>query len=174
MTFKATVTAASGTPTGTVSFNYSTLNLISCTLSGGTCSVTVPVNVNVGTYPLTASYSGATDYAASSGTATATITTASTTTVATANPNPVSRPNTVTLQATVARPTGYVGVPTGTVSFYYSTLLLGSATVGSNGVASLPVSTAPLTSGGTVTITADYLGDGNDTASSGTVSVTIQ
>src|SRR5439155_11340503 len=59
------------TPTGTVTFTSSgsgTFSSATCTLSGGSCSVTyTPSAVGTGTHTITASYSGDTRPAASTG-----------------------------------------------------------------------------------------------------------
>jgi len=65
--------------------------------------------------------------------------------------------NPVTLTATVAGPVG-VAAPTGSVTFYDGTTLLGSAPLNSSGVAQL---SASFSTSGTHTIQADYTGDSN-------------
>jgi hypothetical protein len=172
LTFKATVTAASGTPTGSISLSYSGTVFGSCNLSAGTCSVPLLVNLPAGTYSVEASYAGATDYGTSSGTKSVTITKAATTTTLVITPNPATPAQSLKLTATVKRPAGYTGVPTGTVNFYYSTLLLGSGTVNSAGVATYTQPAVNLPAG-TYSLTATYSDDGSDNASSGTASVTI-
>jgi hypothetical protein len=66
-----------------------------------------------------------------------------------------------------------VGTPTGTVSFYYSTLLLGTSTLNSSGVATFTQATTGLPAG-TYSLTAKYNGDTGDNTSSGTGSVTLK
>jgi hypothetical protein len=92
----------------------------------------------------------------------------SSTTTANASPNPVYPGQTATLSATV---TSTSGNPTGTVSFYYGTAELGSATL-SNGFASISASSQGLPTGSYV-VTANYSGDANFEPSSGTVTVTL-
>ena len=92
-----------------------------------------------------------------------------TTLVLTATPNPVFGGTTVALAATATR-TDNSGTPTGTVSFYYGTYFLGSATLNS-GVATLSAasSIAPV---GNYAIDAVYAGDTQDGGStSNTVTV---
>jgi uncharacterized repeat protein (TIGR03803 family) len=100
------------------------------------------------------------------------VATYATTTTVTALPNPVTPPGNVALTATIAR-TGGTGTPGGTVTFYYQTTALGSATVGSNGLAELGRSTYGLPAG-QYAITARYSGDSIDAAStSAPVTVTV-
>jgi hypothetical protein len=93
-----------------------------------------------------------------------------TTTTILSTPTPISvLCNTVTLTATVS---ATYGVPTGSVSFYDGSTLLGSAGVNTYGVATYYASS--LTTGAH-SITATYSGDTNDSASatSGTLSETV-
>jgi len=55
-TCTATVTGSS--PTGTVSFTYNFNSWTSCTLSGGSCSVSGLSSAAVGVYTITGNYSG--------------------------------------------------------------------------------------------------------------------
>ncbi|HEY5331237.1 MAG TPA: Ig-like domain repeat protein [Acidobacteriaceae bacterium] len=64
----ASTTAASGTPTGTVTFYDGTTSLGTASLSGGTATLTV-TTLTLGTHSLTASYAGGTGFAASASTA---------------------------------------------------------------------------------------------------------
>jgi uncharacterized repeat protein (TIGR03803 family) len=86
--------------------------------------------------------------------------------------NPVQVGQTVTLSATVTRTTG-TGAPTGTVSFYYETLLLGTGTVNTSGVASITADSnkvGPASYG----LHAVYSGDSTDlTSTSATLNVTL-
>jgi hypothetical protein len=87
-----------------------------------------------------------------------------TTTALTATPQTVTPPGTVQLAATVTR-TGSSAVPTGTVTFYYQTLALGSAALNGSGVATLTASSSGVAAG-SYAITAQYSGDAEDAASS--------
>lgn len=73
----------------------------------------------------------------------------------TVTPNPTPGRSTVTLTATL---TGNCNTPTGTVTFYDGSAALGTATVGSNGVAIFQTSFLFV---GTHVITASYPGDFN-------------
>ena len=96
---------------------------------------------------------------------------AATTTTVTASPSPVNVGQPVALTATVtSSDPAATEPPTGSVEFRDGSTLLGAASVDENGTATLNVSTLPV---GTRTITANYLGDFNFSASSGTVSVKV-
>jgi hypothetical protein len=92
---------------------------------------------------------------------------AATTTTLTSAPDPSSAGQTVVFTATVTSP---AGSPTGTVSFFEGSTLLGTATVGAGGVATFTTATL---SAGTHTLTATYSGDGNFLGSSGTGTQTV-
>ncbi len=104
----------------------------------------------------------------------ATLTTAAgksnTTTALTASPNPVYGGANVTLTATVAR-SGASGTPTGTVTFYYGTLVLGTGNLNGSGAATLTASSAIVAPGNYI-VHAVYGGDAADNSStSGNVTV---
>lgn len=93
----------------------------------------------------------------------------STTTVLTTTPNPAPANTTVTLTAKVSAASG---TPTGSVSFYAGTTLLGTETL-ANGTAVLPVTT--FTAGTTYNLTANYAGvSGFSASTSAAVSQVIQ
>ena len=84
-----------------------------------------------------------------------------TTTTLTSSLNPSTSGQSVTFTATVTASYSY-DVPTGTVSFYDGSTLLGSGTLSTaNGVTTATVTTASLAVG-THSITATYSGDSND------------
>src|SRR5262249_46290505 len=77
----------------------------------------------------------------------------------------------IKLTAIVATSPAGAGTPTSTVTFFDGTTTLGTATLDSNGQATLTVSTLAL---GTHSITAQYAGDSNFVAStSGATSATV-
>jgi hypothetical protein len=96
-----------------------------------------------------------------------TVTQASTTTTVSASPNQTQFGQSVTL--TAALQLQFSGTPTGTITFLDGSTSLGTANV-SNNAASLSIST--LAVGGHV-ITAQYSGDSNFQASSGTITETV-
>ncbi|HWW23083.1 MAG TPA: Ig-like domain repeat protein [Edaphobacter sp.] len=96
-----------------------------------------------------------------------------TTTSVTADVNPQNSGSNVTFTATVT-PTQSGGVgPTGTVSFYDGTTLLGTGTLGLVSGSYIATFQTSALSIGTHTITATYSGDGNYAGSSGTMTQTI-
>ncbi len=167
VTFTATVAAnTSGTPTGTVTFFDGTTSLGTATLSGGSASVTTSA-LSVGSHSITASYSGDTNYTAStSGTLTQVVRGGSSTNL-TSSASATIYGQSVTFTATV---TGQ-GTPTGTVSFFDGATLIGTGTLDGSGVATLATSTINV---GTHSITASYGGDGTNLPStSNAVGLTV-
>jgi sugar lactone lactonase YvrE len=182
-TITATLTPASmasAAPTGTITFvvNGVTINPASKLNAAGT-SASITVSLNGGPNTITASYSGDYYYASTSSTPLTFNVQPSTTTTSlsisapdqsptAANPSTAASVQTVTLTATVTPPAS--GTPTGTVTFYNGSTVLGTASVVpysptskfSEGQAQLAVNTAasplPL---GTYEITASYSGDSN-------------
>ncbi len=168
----APVAPGSGTPTGTVDF-YNGANLLgSKTLSGGVASITLS-SLSPGAHSLTAAYLGEADYAASTSAPVAeTVGVIPTTTAVASGPTPSSFGQPVTLTATVAPVAPGTGTPTGTVSFYNGSTLLGTGTLAAGGggdQASLVVSSLPV---GSNAISATYSGDPNYGTSSTTHSAT--
>jgi hypothetical protein len=190
VTVRATVSGGSKnvTPTGTVTFydgatvlGTATLGPTSGASSGGPAAGSLAVStLAAGPHALTAVYGGDANYATSTSAAlTETINLSADTTTLTASPNPALAGQLVTLKATVAPP-GKSLTPTGTVTFYDGTTVLGTATLGptsgasSGGPAagSLAVSTL---AAGTHALTAVYGGDANYvTSTSALVGQTIQ
>jgi uncharacterized repeat protein (TIGR03803 family) len=175
-----TVTAAQPTsarrhgiaqPSGTVSLMYEGRVVDTATLSGGSATMSIATtNYAAGSYSLTASYSGDSNFSAStSNSVTVVVQRDATTTTLAASPNPVTEGDTCNLVATV---TTSAGTPTGKVNFFFGPNLLGSATV-ANGTAILVESSAGVGKG-TYGITAKYVGDGAHSAStSNTVNVQV-
>jgi sugar lactone lactonase YvrE len=75
-----------------------------------------------------------------------------------------------TSEALSASVTAAYGTPTGTVQFSNGTTVLGSATLGTNGKATVTVASLP---SGNITVTAAYSGDADYVASTGSTSVVI-
>ena len=161
VTLTATVGAVapgSGTPTGTVTFSQGSTTLGTGTLDSGTATLSTST-LAVGNDTITASYSGATNFAASSGTVTEPVGT--TTTTLTASPTTAAFGQSVTLTATVS-PTSGSGTPGGTVTFRHGSTTLGTATLDS-GTATLSTSTLAV---GSDSLTATYGGDATFAGSS--------
>ena len=178
-TLTATVMATPGqsgtvAPTGTVTFMNGTTALGTVTLVAGVA--TLPVSFPaVGSYPLTAVYSGDANY----GTVTSSVliqvvnatgfTSQFSTFTSSVNPSYIGQQT--TLSARVIATPGQSGapVPTGTITFKDGVTTLGTATL-TAGVATLPAS---FTIVGNHSLTAVYGGDANFTGSTSTVLVQV-
>ncbi|MGW3269588.1 beta strand repeat-containing protein, partial [Streptomyces sp. NPDC001056] len=172
VTFTATITASapgSGVPTGTVSFVIDGGAPVDVTLdSSGQATLSVST-LPAGDHTVTATYSGAPDFAASTVSHTQTVGRATTSTAVATSPNPSVFGQAVTMTATVsANPPG-AGTPTGTVAFTLSTGETATVPL-SGGVATLTLNT--LAPGGH-TVTAVYSGDADFTTSTGTATQTV-
>ena len=166
ITVLVTVTGASGVayPTGTVTVTpqgsgYSAASSASVTSGGtnstGSASVLVQA-VGAGPVTFTATYSGDKNFAAAGPVSTnVTVAKAASTTTVSFSPTTVvaGQPTIVTAHV------GFVSsiAPTGTVQFFSGTQLLGTATLGTNGSASLTTTFAA----GNQVVTAVYSGDAN-------------
>lgn len=171
ITLTATVSSAFGTPTGTVTFLSGSNVLGTATLNGSGVASTTVSTLGAGSYSITASYGGSTDFATStSAPVLEVVVGANTTTSLLASPNPVIFDQTLTLTATVTATQGN-GVPTGSITFLDGTQTLGSATLSTKGIAVFTTSSLAL---GTHSITASYAGSSNANASiSNLVSVVV-
>jgi len=155
----ATVTpqSGSGTPTGTVTFEFGYGGVIgTAPLSGGQANLSVTLDV-ASTKSVVAVYSGDANLAAStSHVLSLVVNQAATMTSLSSLPNPSIIAQSVTLMATVTPQSG--GAPTGTVTFKFGYGgVIGMATL-SGGQASLVTTFA---NPGTKSIIAEYSGDGN-------------
>ncbi|MFP5204423.1 MAG: Ig-like domain repeat protein [Acidobacteriota bacterium] len=160
-TIVATVTVTAGvlTPTGTVTFTSGGATLGAAPLAANGTATIKPA-LAPGNYQIVATYSGNTDAATSaSAPLPLTVNPATTLTALSISPNPglVTRP--ITFSAKV---TGNGGTPTGNVNFMANGNSIGTGALNASGVASLVVSTLPV---GAYTVTANYAGDTDDTAS---------
>ena len=158
----AQVNASDGsTVTGTVTFYDGTTSF--CTLAladGASCPPGTETNFGAETHVFTVGYSGdATHAAATSNAVTVTVTRDTTTTALASSINPIAAGRSVIYTAMV---TGAHGPVTGTVTFLDGTASMGSATLDSNGAATLSsIMLAP----GNHTITAMYTGNTNSASS---------
>jgi uncharacterized repeat protein (TIGR03803 family) len=175
VTLTATVTGSSGTiPAGRVTFFNSANALVTVPLTNGTAAYVAPTEgFPAGTYQITALYSGGSgDAASTSSVVSVTITPIETFTLLSASSSSVTRPNPVSLTATVFVQQG--DVPTGSVTFYYMNDILGTVRLNSSGEATLTIPTQGIPPG-SYAITAKYNGGGSDTTStSSPVTVTVQ
>lgn len=168
VTFTATVTSASGTPTGTVTFKDGSTSLGTITLSGGQAQLSTST-LSAGSHSITATYSGDSTYSASaSSTLTQTVNAviATTTTTLSSALNPSLSGQAVTFTAAVTPSSA-----TGTVTFYDNGAAIGTAAL-SSGTAKFSTSNLSI---GTHPITASYSGDTKDSSStSNTVSQNVR
>jgi hypothetical protein len=158
VTFTATVSSGSGTPTGAVTFKDGNTILGTVNLSGSQAQLSTST-LSVGTHSITATYNGSPTYSTSTSAAlmqAVNATIAATTTTLTSSLNPSVSGQTVTFTAMVTPSTA-----TGTATFYDNGTAIGSATL-SSGTAKLSISTLSV---GTHPITAKYNGDSKDNSS---------
>ncbi|HVP65992.1 MAG TPA: Ig-like domain repeat protein [Anaeromyxobacteraceae bacterium] len=159
-TFSATVSAASpgaGTPTGTVNFFDGSTLLGSGTLSGGVASFG-PLTLGAGSHSITATYTGDSNFAASSPSAAQAevVSQVAAATAVSSSANPSTFGNAVSFTATVGGVAGGLA-PTGAVQFTDGSAIIGTGTL-AGGSATL---TTGALLGGTHSIAANYLGDAN-------------
>ncbi len=132
-----------------------------------TYSTTATIASPVGAYPINATVTGANLANYPTVTVvpgTLTITPIATATTVITSASPVFEGTSVTFTATVTYAGGLVTATT--VNFYNGTILLGSGTLNSSGIATYTTSTLPV---GSLTITATYQATANFASSSGTV-----
>jgi hypothetical protein len=163
-----TVTAASGTASGTVTFYDGGVVLGTWALSSGAASLASSMLVP-GTHSLTAVYNGNSPYTTSTSTPVAVIVaSAATTTTLTPAAATVTAGSPVSVTVVVA---SAYGTPAGTVTFYDGATLLGTGTLNSNGQAGYTASSLPV---GTHNLTAVYSeGSSWGTSTSAPVAVTV-
>jgi hypothetical protein len=160
-----TATVLGTNPSGSVSFSANGNTLGTAAVVNGSALLQTSF-ANVGTYAVTATYTGDSNNTPSTSSAvTVTIASTPTTTTLQASPSTGSLNQQITLKASVSGAS-----PTGKVSFAVGSTSLGTATLAS-GVATLATSFA---TAGSYSITATYAGDQNNSAStSSSVTVTI-
>jgi hypothetical protein len=174
-TLVAHVTASSGTaiPSGTVTFSSGSVDLGSAMLdnTGAATFNTSSAGVPVGTYTVTASYSGNRTHAAgTSAGVNVVISKATTVTTVSAAKSTVAREQPDQLTATV---TSSGDAPTGSVHFLWNNYFICSATI-TNGSASCTGAAPSTTVYGPYSVTAAYMGDrNNNTSTSLPITVTV-
>ncbi|NQW99824.1 Ig-like domain repeat protein, partial [bacterium] len=155
LVFSATVTAAAGTPAGSVTWFDGSSPIGSATLNASGIGSLSISNLGVGTHSITASYAGNGNFNASTSPALSQVITnsiAATTTVLASDTNPSNPGAPVTLTASV---TSAAGIPAGAVTFFDGSNSLGTATLDGSGIATLV--TTVLTTG-SHSLTASYGG----------------
>lgn len=155
----ATVTAASGTPTGTVTFYDGGALLGTATLSGGSAGISATFNA-AGMHSLTANYSGDQTFSPGTGTFSETVNLNPTAMTDSAVPNPAIALQPIAFGATVTAPAGVTA--TGSVIFTANGTQIGSGVL-QNGQAAF--SDAGLAAG-SYQIVASYAGDSASAPSS--------
>jgi RHS repeat-associated protein len=130
----------SGTPTGAVTILVGTTILGTGTLKNGVVTFSAPAS-QVGSFPVTASYGGDSNFISSSAKVGETVSRDATTTTLTSSANPSAYGQAVTFTATVTAGAPGSGIPTGTVTFKDGTVVLGTGTLTSHGQATLTIST---------------------------------
>jgi hypothetical protein len=161
VTFTAQLSAASGTPTGTIQFLDGANVLSTQTVSDNGSASFSTSSLTVGSHTITANYQPTGNFGASSASLIEVIDGDATSTALTCVPNPVDISNTAQLTATV---TSAFGTPAGSVSFTDNGTLLGT-----NGLAGGTASfTYAGSTAGTHTIKASFTPTGPFVASSAT------
>ena len=153
LTATATVSAASGTPTGSIIFNLD--GQVQTVALTGT-SAALSLTPGGGTHVLTASYTGDANYDTSSAATTFTTQQEPTTTTMSISSTSFPAGSNVTMKAVVS---SALTPPTGTVAFRNGLSVIGTASVDSTGTATLTTYKVPC---GTDQLTANYLGDTNN------------
>jgi hypothetical protein len=185
VTFTATVTVAApgstmaANPTGTVAFvnGGATIGTGTLSTSGGATTATfTTATLPVGNDPVTASYLGDSNFTTSTGAMTQTLNAAGTSTAVGSSPNPSTSGQNVTFTATVtvvAPGSTAAANPTGTVTFQDAGVSIGTGTLSTNAGVTTATYTTSTLSVGNHSITASYGGDSNFTASSGSMTQTV-
>jgi len=163
VTFTAKITGTSTVvPTGTVVFKDGSTVLGTATLDGTGSATYSTTTLAVGSHSMSVTYSGDSNYYASTASLTQTVQNSSTQIALTASSNPVAYGASETFTATIVT---NGGVATGNVTFTDGGTTLGTGVLNGSGVATL--STSSLTPG-SHSIVANYAGDGKASASSST------
>jgi hypothetical protein len=167
LTATPTTTQSVGELTGSVAFSSGGTSLGSFALSNGSAVLNVPVtNLAAGTYPVTATYSGDTNYLSSTATTSVTVQGYATSATLTTSATTLTQGQSETLTAKVAR-TSVSGTPTGNVLFYAGTDLLATVAL-KNSTATYTAATNGTIPPGTYAVTAKYTGDSSDQAATTT------
>ncbi len=160
VTFTATVTGSSGTPTGTVTFKDGGTTLGTGTLNGSGVATFSTATLAVGSHMITAAYGGDANNLPSTSAVLTQVVQQNTTTALTSSTNPAFSGGSVTFTAVVK---GLVsGTPTGTVTFKDGTTALGTNTLNGSGTATFITTSLSV---GSHSITAVYGGDTLDVGS---------
>jgi sugar lactone lactonase YvrE len=165
VTFRATVTSASGTPTGTVTFTDGVQGsnamalLGTVTLVNGVATLSTS-SLTLGTHIITATYAATAAFGASSASLTQVVGYQSVTTTA-VSPEPSTYGQTVTFTVHVAGAAGSTGTPSGTVTlvFCHGTTIAITLDASGNGSVMQPYVNELSEPAGSCPYTANYAGD---------------
>lgn len=174
VTFTARVSPASGTgaPTGTVTFKDGSVILGTKSLSGGAATLTIRT-LKPGSHTITAVYSGDSRYTTSNGTASRlTVIRATAVADVTVSPTTLSVSGSITVRVHV-HGMDSTTIPSGRVTFRKGSMVLGSANLDRNGMASYTFSASRL-GRGQFLISGFYEGSDAFNADGGSDLVTIQ
>ena len=168
VTLTATVSGGGVAPTGGVTFVVGSGVTVTAVCTAGTgseaCTATYPTTgLTAGANTITATVAADDNYLSATGTGTLTLAQASTTSTLISSLNPSTFGTAVTFTGTVS---STYETPSGTVTFYTGSTVLGTATLGNNGTASFTTSTLAV---GTDPITISYGGATNYATSTSVV-----
>jgi hypothetical protein len=153
VTFTATVSGSSGTPTGSVIFRDSGVDIGTVALNGSGQAALTTAALSVGSHSITANYQGSGTYSSSSSSAVVyNILATSTTSIVASPASSAVLGASVTFTATVS---GASGTPTGSVVFKDGVTVLGTVGLNGSGQAAFTTSSLAL---GSHSITASYQG----------------
>ena len=155
ITLTATITGA-GTPTGTVTFLDGSTTLGTGTLNGSGAATLAISSLSVATHAITAFYGGDSSFTTSTSPATSVVVARSSTTTTLAPPTAIVYGQSITFTATVAATAPGAGTPTGVVTFFDQSGVLGIGSL--NGGVATYTTTTPL-GHGSYSISAAYDGD---------------
>ena len=167
-TFTATVAPiapGAGIPTGMVSFTLDSSAPSVQPLTGGKATYTPPP-LSGGSHTIVATYTGSTNFAASTSPTFTQSGGQGTTTVLTSSVNPAATNQKITYTVVVS---GNIATPTGTITLKDGNSVLSQPQLDNNGTASITA----LPSAGSHTITAFYNGDTQNATSSATLTQTV-
>jgi len=157
VTFTATVTSSASTPFGKVTFHDGPNLLGSQNVNSSGVATFETSTLTAGKHTITARFEGNATYATSSAGITQYVEVTSTVTITSATPNPAEYGQSIAFVANVA-PFSGDPVPTGTMSFLFGKVALGTAKLNSSGNATLNVGAKKLPTGSD-SVTASYSGD---------------
>ena len=168
LAFTATVTSNGSPATGSVTFTDAGASIGSAVLNASGVAILTISTLTPGSHSIVANYAGDGRAGASVSNPLVQVVKENTTVALSSNANPTQTLTPITLTATVAN--SGVGVATGSVSFNDGSVLLGTATLNTSGVATL---TLPSLAAGNHSIVASYVGDGNNFAGVSTALVQV-